>query len=181
MKDERMAILSMLEKGVINADEAERLLNTLQNSSFSASDLGDAVQSAMNKAGVVLDKVAKKANEAAEKMQPKVMEAASVVREKGSALKEEAIAYKERLKEKHAQAEDDFYEDISEVCAAEDAMKQNLAQAAQTIQETAADVVETTAEAVENAAAKVEETISSHTEETPASDEVVENKKEDEL
>ena len=31
MKEERMAILNMLEKGIISVDEADRLLNTLHN------------------------------------------------------------------------------------------------------------------------------------------------------
>ena len=83
MKEERMAILSMLEKGIINADEAERLLIILQSSNgFDKDGLGKTVESALGKAGDALNSVAKAVGEKAEKIQPAVKDMANKVSEK---------------------------------------------------------------------------------------------------
>lgn len=64
MKEERMAILNMLEKGIITADEAERLLNSLHNSAELEQDgLGKAVGGALKKAGSALSAAAEKVKE----------------------------------------------------------------------------------------------------------------------
>ena len=96
MKEERMAILNMLEKGIITVDEAERLLNTLNSGMGLEKDgIKKAVGGALGKAGAALTAVAEKVKEnptvktAADKvaaktedLQPKVSEAAFRVREK---------------------------------------------------------------------------------------------------
>lgn len=98
MKEERMAILNMLEKGIITADEAERLLNTLNNGMGLEKDsIGKAVGGALEKAGAALGSVAKtvsekahpvvksaaeKVSDKAEEMQPKVRSAAFRMTEK---------------------------------------------------------------------------------------------------
>lgn len=98
MKEERMAILNMLEKGIITADEAERLLNTLHNGMGLEKDsIGKAVGGALEKAGAALGSVAKTVSEKAhpvvksaaervsdkaEEMQPKVRSAAFRMTEK---------------------------------------------------------------------------------------------------
>ncbi len=127
MKDERMAILGMLEKGIISAEEAERLLLALQNGVDSADGgIGKAIGGALEKAGAVLGDVAKTVGEKAEMIQPKVRSAASklvdkademqpAVRsamfrmtERANELKEDAKFYREKLKERKMrnQAED---------------------------------------------------------------------------
>ena len=96
MKEERMAILNMLEKGIITVDEAERLLTTLNNGmGLEKEGIGKAVGGMLGKAGAALSAMAGKVKEnpavksAAEKvaektedLQPKVSEAAFRVREK---------------------------------------------------------------------------------------------------
>ncbi len=96
MKEERMAILNMLEKGIITADEAERLLNTLHNSVDLEKDgIGKAVGSALKKAGAALSAAAEKVKEntavkstvdkvaeKADDLQPKVRSAAFRMTEK---------------------------------------------------------------------------------------------------
>lgn len=96
MKEERMAILNMLEKGIITVDEAERLLNTLNSGMGLEKDgIKKAVGGALGKAGAALTAVAERVKEnptvktaagkvadKAEDLQPRVSEAAFRVREK---------------------------------------------------------------------------------------------------
>ncbi len=111
MKEERLAILGMLEKGIITVDEAERLLNTLQKDSIIDTEgIGATVSGALEKAGQALGVVAKKAGETAERMQPRVKSAAFRVKEKTYEWKDDAAYYKERLKQKRAQAKQEAEE-----------------------------------------------------------------------
>ncbi|WP_330695311.1 non-hydrolyzing UDP-N-acetylglucosamine 2-epimerase [Anaerotignum sp.] len=83
MKEERMAILNMLEKGIINVDEAERLLIILQSSSGIDKDgISKTVGDALGKAGEALNSVAKAVGEKAEKIQPIVKDMANKASEK---------------------------------------------------------------------------------------------------
>ncbi|WP_331655074.1 non-hydrolyzing UDP-N-acetylglucosamine 2-epimerase [Anaerotignum sp.] len=83
MKEERMAILGMLEKGIINADEAERLLIILQSSNgFDKDGIGKSVEDVFGKAGEALNSVAKAVGEKAEKIQPAMKDMANKVSEK---------------------------------------------------------------------------------------------------
>lgn len=117
MKEERMAILHMLEKGLITVDEAERLLTVLHQG-LEKEGLGKAVGSALEKAGSAFSSVAKTVGEQAERLQPKVKEMAAKVAdraddlqpkvrsaafrmtEKAQELKEDAKFYKVKLQEK---------------------------------------------------------------------------------
>ncbi|MBQ9092234.1 MAG: UDP-N-acetylglucosamine 2-epimerase, partial [Anaerotignum sp.] len=136
MKEERMAILSMLEKGIITVDEAERLLHTLNSGmGLEKEGIKKAVGGALGKAGAALTAVAEKVKEnptvksAAEKvadkaddLQPKVSEAAFRMREKPSELKEDLTTYVEKLKEKKNRDEAEEWDDIDlEEMAAEEA------------------------------------------------------------
>ena len=90
MKEERMAILNMLEKGIISVDEAERLLTALHSGLGTEKDgITKAVGGMLNKAGAALsadaDKVkenpavknaADKVADKADDLQPKVSSAA---------------------------------------------------------------------------------------------------------
>ncbi len=142
MKEERMAILSMLEKGLINVDEAERLLTVLQNGAGLEKDgLGKAVGSALEKAGAVLGSVARTVGEKAEQLQPRVREVATKVAdkademqpkvrsaafrmtEKAQELKEDARTYKEKLQAKRRNEEEDWDDlDLDELDADEAAV-----------------------------------------------------------
>lgn len=62
MKEERMAILSMVEKGIITVDEAATLLNALNGSK------GDGIEKFMSKAGEKLNVFAKTVGEKTEKL-----------------------------------------------------------------------------------------------------------------
>ncbi len=87
MKEERMAILNMLEKGIINAEEAERLLIILQSSNgFDKEGISKTVESALGKAGEAFSTVAKAVGEKAEKIQPTVKDMADKVSEKAEDL-----------------------------------------------------------------------------------------------
>ncbi len=63
MKEERMAILSMVEKGVITVDEAERLFAAIKGGSKRAK-----VEDFMSKAGDKLNILAKNVNKKTEKI-----------------------------------------------------------------------------------------------------------------
>ena len=58
MKEERMAILRMLEKGTISADEAERLLNAM-NETENKKDISESINNVLAKTGNVLEGLAK--------------------------------------------------------------------------------------------------------------------------
>ena len=62
MKEERLAILSMIEKGIITVDEAERLLKAM-----SETTLNEKAENVLSKAGENLGAFAKLAGEKAEK------------------------------------------------------------------------------------------------------------------
>ncbi|WP_205133306.1 non-hydrolyzing UDP-N-acetylglucosamine 2-epimerase [Anaerotignum lactatifermentans] len=140
MKEERMAILNMLEKGLITVDEAERLLIVLQNGMGMDKDgIGKAVGGALEKAGAMLGSVAKTVGEKAEQLQPRVREVATKVAdkademqptvrsvafrmtEKAQELKEDARNYKEKLRAKKYRDEEEDWddEDLDQMDAAE--------------------------------------------------------------
>ena len=63
MREERLAVLSMVEKGIITVDEAERLLRALNETALS-----DKAESMFSKAGENIGTFAKSAAEKAEKI-----------------------------------------------------------------------------------------------------------------
>lgn len=104
MKEERMAILSMLEKGIITADEAERLLTTLNNGMGLEKDgITKTVGGMLNKAGAALSAVADKVKE-----NPTVKSAADMVADKAEDLQPKVSAAAFRMKEKVAEKADDL-------------------------------------------------------------------------
>lgn len=104
MKEERMAILNMLEKGIITADEAERLLNTLHNSvDLEQEGLGKAVGNALKKAGSVLSAAAGKVKESTT-----VKNAADKVAEKADELQPKVRSAAFRMTEKVAEKADEL-------------------------------------------------------------------------
>lgn len=133
MKEERMAILNMLEKGIINAEEAERLLITLNSGMGLDKDkVSKTVGDALGKAGEAFNSVAKAMGEKAEKIQPAVKDMASKVSEKAEdlepavrsaafrmaemmdGLKSEVKNYREKMKEKKARDESEDWTEADE-------------------------------------------------------------------
>lgn len=104
MKEERMAILNMLEKGIITVDEAERLLTTLNNGMGLEKDgITKTVGGMLNKAGAALSAVADKVKE-----NPTVKSAADKVADKAEDLQPKVSAAAFRMREKVAEKADDL-------------------------------------------------------------------------
>ncbi len=116
MKEERLSILHMLEKGIITAEEAERLLLALNGTQKAQQREGvnDVVNNALNKAGGALNTFAKTVGKQAEKWEPKVKDMAEKVTEKASALADDAKTYAEKLREKKAQKKQEDLDDCFE-------------------------------------------------------------------
>lgn len=147
MKEERMAILHMLEKGLITVDEAERLLTVLHQG-LEKEGLGKAVGSALEKAGSAFSSVAKTVGEQAERLQPKVKEMASKMAdraddlqpkvrsaafrmtEKAQELKEDAKFYKVKLQEKKNRDEGEHWNEADIDALEAEETQQALAQTA---------------------------------------------------
>ncbi|MCI8342236.1 MAG: hypothetical protein HFE62_03360 [Firmicutes bacterium] len=81
MKEERMAILSMVEKGVITVEEAERLFNAIGNKN--STDISEKIGEAITKAGEGLSAIAKTVGEKTEKF---VEDSKPVVKKAGEKL-----------------------------------------------------------------------------------------------
>ena len=104
MKEERMAILNMLEKGIITVDEAERLLNTLNSGmGLEKEGIKKAVGGALGKAGAALTAVAEKVKE-----NPTVKSAAEKVADKADDLQPKVSEAAFRMREKVAEKADDL-------------------------------------------------------------------------
>ena len=126
MKEERMTILNMLEKGIITADEAERLLTTLHNGmGLEKEGISKTIGGMLGKAGAALSAVADKVKEnpavksaatkvaeKAEDLQPAVRGAAFRMAEKASEFKEDMANYREKLKERKNRNEDTKWENM---------------------------------------------------------------------
>jgi len=127
MKQERMAVLSLLEKGIINVEEAERLIKTLGESSTSSikmEEIGETLKSTAKKVGyTALDfsekavKGAKVAGEYAGKKikeaEPYVKKAVKTVSEKAEDIKEEV---KEKMKKEDSDGDIDLEKEYKEFC-----------------------------------------------------------------
>lgn len=123
MKEERMAILRMLESGTINAEEAERLLNAIKETK-ERKDLSDSINNIFSKTGVVLENLGKKAGnvaktvgEKAEEAKPEIIKAAKTVKEK---VGETADSIKEDIKKRKAENDDVFEAEFKEKTEAEE-------------------------------------------------------------
>lgn len=113
MKEERMEVLKLLGQGIIDAEQAERLLLALQGvekNGFSSamgetlnkttSALQNIAEKVSEKAAVILDE----AKNCAEKLEPQIKKAAEKMSEKTEEFKEDAKTYAENLKRKREQA-----------------------------------------------------------------------------
>lgn len=183
MKEERMAILNMLEKGLITVDEAERLLTVLQNGMGMEKDgIGKAVGGALEKAGAMLGSVAKTVGEKAEQLQPRVREVATKVAdkademqpavrsvafrmtEKAQELREDARTYKEKLRAKKTRDEEEDWDDVDldELDAAE-AEKDVQANNGENATDAATDTMEAAAEVAADAGEELDPVMEKYT------------------
>lgn len=105
LKEERMAILGMLEKGIINIDEAERLINALYGLGQEKDGIGKTVGSALEKAGAALGSVAKSVGE---KAHPVVKSAADKVSDKADEIQPKVRSAAFRMTEKIADKADEI-------------------------------------------------------------------------
>ncbi len=114
MKEERLAILSLIEKGVINVEEAERLLKTM-------SDLASKdKETTFSKAGENLNNFAKNAAKKAEKIindaKPAVKKAVDDATPKVKKLGEKATEFTTKIINKNKTEEvdeSDFEKDVN--------------------------------------------------------------------
>ena len=114
MKDERMKILDMVEKGIISPEEAERLFFAL--SGTEKEGMNAAVSSALNKAGSALNNLAKTLGQKAEDLQPKVKDAAEKMHEKASEVLEDAKeTYNTKMEPKIKRATDKMTDKAVEI------------------------------------------------------------------
>ncbi len=104
MKEERLAILSMLEKGIINVDEAERLLAAIHNGAAAVEkETAGRMNSMLEKAGAALNSAAKTVTE-----HPTVKSAADKIADKADDLQPRMRAAAFRMSEKFADKADDL-------------------------------------------------------------------------
>ncbi|MBR3992814.1 MAG: UDP-N-acetylglucosamine 2-epimerase (non-hydrolyzing), partial [Anaerotignum sp.] len=104
MKEERLAILSMLEKGIINVDEAERLLAAIHNGAAAVEKESAGRMSGMlEKAGAALNSAAKTVTE-----HPTVKSATEKLADKADDLQPRLRSAAFRMSEKFADKADDL-------------------------------------------------------------------------
>ena len=116
MKEERMAILSMVEKGIITVDEAATLLNALNGSK------GDGLEKFMSQAGEKLNVFAKTVGEkteklvndakplakaTGEKMEKVVDDMSPSIKKAAGTFTEKANEIKEKIKERRGSQEEE--------------------------------------------------------------------------
>ena len=112
MKEERLAVLSMIEKGIITVDEAERLLKAMNETA-----INDKVESVLTKAGGNISSFAKIAAEKAEKMiddaKPVVKKAVDDTTPKMKKFGEKATEFTNRFvnKNKNSDSNDEVSDD----------------------------------------------------------------------
>ncbi|MBQ7241659.1 MAG: hypothetical protein IJS35_02600 [Firmicutes bacterium] len=126
MKEERLAVLRLLENGVINAEEAERLLLTLRpvppapNYYEKVSSAGENMANLARKAG---KKVGKATEAAAKKAEPVIKRAAEKIGEKTEEVCTNAKNYvdKKKAEREKAYVPDIDEQDVSDVTDAPEA------------------------------------------------------------
>ena len=130
MKEEVMAILRMLENGKISAEEAERLLNAVNNT-VNKRDMSESLNNVLSKTGDALESfaqnlgkkagtVAKTVGEKAEEAKPEIKKAAKAVKEKAG---EAAETIKENIKKRK---NDDIFEEESKSSSDYEGQKKDL-------------------------------------------------------
>ena len=114
MKEERLAILSMVEKGIINVDEAERLLKAIGGFAQAETTIGGV----FSKAGELAKTAAAKTEKIIDNAKPAVKKAADdaapAVKKAADKLKEKAESFKIFKKgSDDGLSDDDFEQDVT--------------------------------------------------------------------
>ena len=154
MKEERLAVLRLLENGVINAEEAERLLLTLRpvppapNYYEKMSSAGGNMADLAKKAG---KRVGKATEAAAKKAEPVIKKAAEKI---GDKTEEVCTSAKNYVNKKKAEREKSYVHDVDEedINIVTDESVEEAAEAAAEAAEKAAEAMEEAAEAAADAA-----------------------------
>ena len=140
MKEERMAVLSMVEKGIISVDEAERLLQALENQSEGefGRKVGRLIQSTGEGLGILALKIGEKterlvasSKEAAKKTgstldkvveekKPRVKKAAPKMSQKAEELNESIRQKREARKKDLEEEYEDLFADLDDDYEAEE-------------------------------------------------------------
>lgn len=121
MKEERMAILRMLEKGIISAAEAEKLILALQTKGtkerINTEEISDQISDTLSKMGDALGSfmktIGEKAEDVAKEVEPVVKKMAESVAEKTAAAAEELKKAANKRKEQEPVDVDEFQDDLS--------------------------------------------------------------------
>lgn len=121
MKEERMAILRMLEKGIISATEAEKLILALQTKGtkerINTEEISDQISDTLSKMGDALGSfmktIGEKAEDVAKEVEPVVKKMAESVAEKTAAAAEELKKAANKRKEQEPVDADEFQDDFS--------------------------------------------------------------------
>ncbi len=113
MKEERLAILKMLEKGIITAEEADRLLSALYHKNekdrINNEEVSSGINSALSRAGSVLGSFVRSVGEKAEGAKKEIEPFIKMVAQKA----EDMMEYADKLK-KDICRDDDFEDEIYE-------------------------------------------------------------------
>ena len=122
-----MAVLSLLEKGIINVEEADRLIRTLGESnipSVKMDEIGESIKNTAKKVGYTAMDLSEKAVKGAKvageyagkkikEAEPYVKKAVKTVSEKAEDIKEEV---KERMKKDDSDEDIDVEKEYKEFC-----------------------------------------------------------------
>ena len=123
MKTEKLAVLRLLEKGIITADEAERLLKLINDSDkedrINKADLRADIEARLAVASEALNRLAKKAGDkadiAAKELQPIIKKVAGAVGDKTEEFKnfvDQKVAKSKSAKTDNYDTDaSDFYDD----------------------------------------------------------------------
>ena len=119
MKEERLAVLSMVEKGIINVDEAERLLRALSETAQSEENKDSVISKAGENFGSFIKNAAEKTEKFIVDTNPVVKNVAMNARPKIKELSEKASIFTNKIIKRKKDSEnndvtdDDFEKDVT--------------------------------------------------------------------
>ena len=119
MKEERLAVLSMVEKGIINVDEAERLLRALSETAQSEENKDSVISKAGENFGSFIKNAAEKTEKFIDDTKPVVKKAAMDASPKIKELSEKASIFTNKIIKRKKDSEnndvtdDDFEKDVT--------------------------------------------------------------------
>ncbi len=119
MKEEIMKVLELLEKGVINAEDADKLIKTINNEKDCK--VGETISDTLNKVGDGITKFAKTVGEKAEKAAEKAEPYVKKMGEKAGDAAEDIVEKAKNINfGKKDKTEESIDVEATEVCAEDD-------------------------------------------------------------